>query len=706
MFGDKKTVLAKKVFVIYLIIGSSWIIISGLISSYLSEEIKDLFYIESIKGMFYVITTAIILYFYIKKLQKRLTEFSDIYQLLFQNSINVMLIIDPENGLIIDANKSAENFYGYSKEELKKLKIWDINILPEEKVIIEMEKAKKIIKNFFQFKHRLKNGEIKDVEVYSSPINFKNKIYLFSTIYDVTDKIEREKELNKILNQHKIACQNLSNFIDFSPLPIIGVNKEGIITLWNKAAEKLFGWTKEEAIGTINPIVPEEKKVEFKNLLQRAIDGETIKDIEIERVDKEGKYLLLRAFIAPMLSSQENIPNIIAILEDITEKKRLEQEFLHSKKMEAIGKLSAGISHDFNNMLTAIINFANLIELKAQENEEIKKYAKQILMVSERATNLTKALLTYSRKMPFNPKILNINDLIKSSIGYMEKIIGENIVLKLILKEDIHNIYADPYQLEHILINLLSNAKDAMPEGGIIYIETQEDTLDKEFIKSHRYGKVGRYVKISISDTGTGIGKEIQDKIFDPFYTTKADGKGTGIGLSIVYGIVKQHNGYINLYSEKGRGTTFNIYLPITEEEQKKEQLEDKIDVIKALETKDISILIADDDENIRTSINSLLTSVGYKVFEASNGEEAINIFSENKDNINLLILDVIMPDLNGFQVLEKIREIKEDIKVILISGYNIEMLEGIKTETKGEIFLQKPLSLSKLIETINKIFR
>lgn len=634
MFGNKSFFLALKISIIYIIAGCIWIFMSDTITHYLSSEIKDFFYIELTKGLLFIFTTGLLLFFYIYKQTNRFLVFENEYKLLFKNHKSVMLIIDPDTGFIIDANKSAENFYGYTLDEMKGKKIWDINMLPESEVREEIEKAINENKNFFQFKHKLKNGEIRDVEVYCSPTKIYNKTYLYAIINDITEKIKTEEDINNLLNQYKTACQNLANFIDYSPLPIVAVDKNGIVTIWNSSAEKVFGWKREEVIGKFYPIVPIERKEEFKNYINQILNKEVLKGIEVERINKEGKFLTLRAFVSPMYDADGNVSNIVAILEDITEKKKLDKEILHMKKMESIGKLAAGISHDFNNMLTAIIGFASLLELKTRENQELNHYAKQILMVSERATNLTKALLTYSRKHPFSPRKLNLNDLIKSSIGFLEKIISENIKIKLILNENIKDIYADPYQIEQIFLNLLTNAKDAMPNGGIVYIETSNSVIDEEFVKAHQYGKTGNYVKLSVTDTGLGIPPEIKDKIFDPFFSTKEQGKGTGLGLSIVYGIVKQHNGYITLYSEVHKGTTFNIYFPVFEDENEKDT--EINNTFNSLYNKNLHILIVDDDITVLESIKSFLVNLGCKVLTANNGYTALQLFQENIPTINL----------------------------------------------------------------------
>lgn len=705
MSGDKKYLLAKKTLILYLIAGFCWIFFSDLIAKFLSIRIQDLFYLEIIKGFLFIIFSGILLFIYIQKQTIKLMELESRYEILFRNHKSIMLVIDPETGYIMDANKSAEEFYGYTLDEIKKLRIWDINILPEDEVKKRMEKAKEQKLNFFLFKHRLKNGEIRDVEVHSSPVTIGHKTFLYSVINDITQKIQNEDKLKNLLKMYETACKNLENLIDFSPLPIIAVNEDGIVKIWNKSAEKTFGWKKEEVLGKFNPIVPEEKKEEFFSLIRKTVDGEVLKEVEIERINKEGKYLKLRGFFSSMINTSGEKENLIAIFEDITEKKKMEEEILHIKKMETIGKLAAGISHDFNNMLTAIIGFASIIELKTRDNEEINNYAKQILSVSERATYLTKGLLTYSRKHPFSPKILNLNDLIKSSIGFLEKIIGENIKIKLNLDDKIKKINADPYQLEQIFINLLSNAKDAMPNGGTIIIETTNHYLDEKFINLHKYGEVGEYVKLSITDTGCGIADEIKEKVFDPFFTTKGESKSTGLGLSIVYGIVKKHNGYINFNSEINKGTTFNIYFPAVEDTHNVSYETHEEKKVIDISFKNLCVLVVDDDYLVLESLKVFLENLHCKVFLAKNATEAFDVFEKNSSSINLVIFDLMMPDENGVVLYEKLKKLKPDLKFIMISGYNVNVLKEIYNIPSNLPFIQKPIMPSALIETVKNIF-
>lgn len=696
-----KNNIALKITVFYIFLSSVWIIVSDFLIIFLFKDLTNIAYVSILKGLFFVFVTALFLFLYIKKQSGELKESEEKYKNLFQNHKTPMLILDPADGSIIDANYEAEKFYGHSLDELKELKIFDISVygIEETKVLLKMTLEGK--ESVFNVRHKLKNGDIRDVEVHSSPFKIKEKVFLFTLIFDITSKLAMEKENKDLLDKLISLNENLTNLIENSPLPIVSVNMEGHTLVWNNAAEKTFGWPKEEVIGKFNPVLEDDFKIKFFKLVEHIKKGNVIKDLEINRFNKEGKYLTLRAFVSPLYDAKGNINAVLAMFDDITERKKIQEEIMHVKKMESVGKLAAGISHDINNMLTGIVGFATLMEMETKENNKLNHYARQILAISEKVSYLTKSLLTYSRKHPYDPKPLDLNELIKSSLGFIDRIIGEGVEIKLKLSDISDKILGDPYHIEQILVNLLTNAKDAMPEGGTIFIETSSEILDENFIKIHKYGKVGKFIRLTITDTGIGMDEETKEKAFDPFYTTKDVGKGTGLGLSIVYGIVKQHNGYISLYSEKGKGTTIKIYFPCMDKIGNFE--EPPKDELRPIMPDRVFILLADDDDIVRATLKNFLISLGYNVYDARDGKEALTIFEELKDKINLLLLDVIMPGLNGYEIYKKISQAREDIKTIFMSGYPIEV---VKNYIPGNSYslVHKPISVYDLIKKINEL--
>ena len=385
---------------------------------------------------------------------------------------------------------------------------------------------------------------------------------------------------------------------------------------------------------------------------------------------------------------------------DVTERKQLEDQLRQSQKIEAVGLLAGGVAHDFNNILTAIIGYGHIIKMKLPEHDPLRSYAEQILTSAERAANLTSGLLAFSRKQVIQPHPVNIDEIITRVGRLLTRLIGEDIELNMELGCGETAILADPGQIELVLMNLATNAQDAMPDGGALTITTGRVELDRDFIDTHGFGVAGSYALITATDTGVGMDQKTQDRIFEPFFTTKEVGKGTGLGLAVVYGIIKQHEGYITVYSEPGKGTTYKIYLPIT-----KATIEQK----RTLKTADAwggseTILVAEDDEAVRDLTVKLLTEAGYRVVEASNGEEAVRKYKEQKDAIQLLVLDVVMPRKNGKEAYDEICGIRPDIKTIFMSGYAGDVFE--RKHINGERFniIMKPVSPLSLLHKVREV--
>ncbi len=388
---------------------------------------------------------------------------------------------------------------------------------------------------------------------------------------------------------------------------------------------------------------------------------------------------------------------IIAVTLDISESKKLTEQLLHAQKMEAIGQLAGGVAHDFNNLLNAIVNYASIIRKQSPDNIMITKEADQIIDISMKGSDITRGLLAFSRKNVSKRVPMRLNESIENIEKLLSKFIHENIQLSIKLTNADPAIMADSVQIDQIIINLATNARDAMPDGGTLTIETAVETLSEEFWKTHGFGKPGTYAVLTTRDTGTGMDKATKLKIFDPFFTTKEVGEGTGLGLSIIYGIVKDQGGFVAVDSEEGKGSTFTIYLPVIENIVRKKKIEKKIDLTGNAET----ILFADDEESIRLSTKTILSDYGYNVIDAVNGRDAVDKFIKNKDKINLVILDAVMPEKSGKDTYLEISKIRPGIKAIFTSGYLAGSIsnKGDLCE-KGE-FLIKPVMPDLLLRKI-----
>ncbi len=382
------------------------------------------------------------------------------------------------------------------------------------------------------------------------------------------------------------------------------------------------------------------------------------------------------------------------------ERQRLENQLNHSQKMEAIGQLAGGVAHEFNNIMTAIIGYGHLMVMKTEEHSPLRHFAAQILTSAERASGLTRNLLTFSRKQVSNPHHVNVNEAIEKMGKLMSRLIREDIEFRTELADSELIILADDGQLEQVLMNLVTNARDAMPSGGVVFISTGLEVPSREVVHFFGPGPAGPCVRISVTDTGIGMDEKTREKIFEPFFTTKEPGKGTGLGLAIVYGIIKQQNGCILVSSKPGEGTDVSLYFPLVKGGEGRSESPSAL----AMKTGTETILIAEDDDDLRRLNRELFEACGYSVIEAANGREALELFQEYREVIDLLVFDVIMPKMNGREVFEEIRVFRPDIKVLFTSGYAGDILNGSSGIGSEFDFIAKPQSPEELMAKVREI--
>jgi signal transduction histidine kinase len=389
------------------------------------------------------------------------------------------------------------------------------------------------------------------------------------------------------------------------------------------------------------------------------------------------------------------------LTQTIKEQKRLEEQLRQVQKMEAIGRFSAGIAHDFNNILTVIFGFGVMMQMDMPPNDPQRDRLDHILAAAERAKNLTRSLLTFSRKQEMKLQSLNLNDCIRNVEIFLRRIIGEDVTLAISLREEAMPIIADGGHIEQVLMNLATNARDAMSDGGILSIGTDIIEIDDVFIRMHGYGAPGRYVVLTVADNGAGMDGETRQQIFEPFFTTKETGKGTGLGLSIIYGIIQQHKGFINVYSEPGLGTTFKILLPMAEDDVSSHDAELGHQPLRGGEE---TILVVDDEAAIREYLDLFLTSLGYRVLLAGDGQEAVDVFREKAHEVDLVLIDVIMPHKKGGETARELRRINSGLKIIFTSGYPDDLIHKQKLLEEGVTIVMKPLAPTDLAGMVRTV--
>ncbi len=504
---------------------------------------------------------------------------------------------------------------------------------------------------------------------------------------------ENEKSLRESEQKYRKLFEDSKDAIYIS-------TPEGKLLDVNQAFVELFGYPSKEEILKVdiaNELYqnPEDRK---KNL--EAIEKQGyVKDYELHLKTKDGKKLIVYDTSTPIYDENGNIIAYQGILRDVTRVKTLEQQLIHSQKMEALGKLSAQLAHDMNNALTVILGNTQIARrLLKQDIERANEKLSEVEQTIRKAGDFLRKFLIFSREQPTEMKVIDLNTVVNDFAKVMLKTLRENIKMELILAPKLPNVKADPALINQLLLNLILNAQEAIPGAGKIIVETYQKEIDEEYCKFNIEAKPGEYVVLAVTDTGVGIDKSIINKIFEPFFTTKQG--GTGLGLSIVYGIVKAHNGFINVYSEVGQGTTFRVYLPAVyeEEEEEKEVIaEEKIEIRGGNET----ILVAEDEEKLRSTVSDILTGLGYKVYTAGNGLEAVEIFREKSDEIDLVLLDIVMPILSGYDAMKEIVKIKPGVKIIFATGYS---LNGLNVDVEGFDLIQKPYSYEMIAIKVREV--
>jgi len=514
----------------------------------------------------------------------------------------------------------------------------------------------------------------------------------------ILDRIKGKEELLE-------SEEKYQNLYDNAPDMMVAVDaKTAAILDCNATTASELGYTKDEIIGRpiFDMYVPDSAEYAKVNLFPMFVKTGTIKGEELQLKRKDGGIIDVSLNASAVRDEKGNILYTASICRDISEKKRLEAQFQQAQKMEAVGRLAGGVAHDFNNLLTTIIGYADLMLMGLAEDDPFRENLEQIGENGKRAARLTRQLLAFSRKQILQPVVLDLNELIKGFVKMLERLIGEDLELETVLVSGLRQVEADPGQVEQIIMNLVINARDAMPDGGKVIIETANTDLDEDYAKAHDVSlQPGPYLMLAVSDTGTGMDEETRSNIFEPFFTTKEVGKGTGLGLSTVYGIVKQSGGYIWVYSEPGQGTTFKIYLPAVVGEtvqRKKEQ--PPADDLTGSET----ILVVEDDDALRNLGREILERQGYRVLDAGNGIEALRISETHRGQIHLMITDVVMPKMGGKKVADRLQQLYPQMKVIYMSGYTDNSIAHHGILAPGLNFLQKPFSPEVLARKVREV--
>jgi two-component system cell cycle sensor histidine kinase/response regulator CckA len=609
------------------------------------------------------------------------------YRLLFERSL-AGIIRTTLDGRLLDCNQACAGILGYaSPEELMASPVADHYFDPEDRntFIAKLRKEKSLT----NYEHCLRRKDGTPVWLLASAHLVEGK--------DGVPAVNEETFID--ITERKKAEETFRKAFDANPEPMtISSISEGRYIDVNEAFLRVTGYTRDEVIGHTSDDLKFWEKPEARIALVATLRTEgSVRNLEITYRTKSGEQRIA-------LDSSEIIEVggqkcMISILRDMTEQKSLEKQLRQSQKMEAVGQLTGGIAHDFNNMLGVIIGYSEVIGERLAGNDPLHKKCEQITKAAQSAASLTRQLLAFSRQQVIEPKFLDLNSIVRNMEKMLRRLIGEDITFSTGLGPTLGSIKADQGQIEQVIINLVVNARDAMPHGGKVRIETSAVELSGEYSKKHLPQLPGSYVLLTVSDTGIGMDAETQARIFEPFFTTKEVGKGTGLGLSTVYGVVRQFDGHIWVYSEPGHGTTFKIYLPRTSQTPEVMKSNNRFArTIRGTET----ILLVEDEEALRELTRSLLADQGYNVLEASRADRAIEIAKQYEDTIHLLLTDMVMPGMNGRVLADTLASVRPDMKVVFMSGYT-GFNHAALTDSKVTL-LSKPFTRDNLLSKMQEV--
>jgi PAS domain S-box-containing protein len=515
---------------------------------------------------------------------------------------------------------------------------------------------------------------------------------------------QRRRDVEASLEAERLFLKAL---LDSLETGIVACDAGGSLTVFNRATRDMHGLPEEP--------LPPERWAEHYGLfeadgrtpmgkesipLYRALHGETLRNVEMVVVPKRGEPRRILASARPIVELSGTALGAVAALHDITERRRLEAQFQQAQKMEAVGRLAGGVAHDFNNLLSVILGYTEIVLAAGEVSDRVKENLKEVHDAGQRAAELTRQLLAFSRKQVIEPRILDLGDLLRDMEKMLRRLIGEDIALTTCLAGNLGRVRADPGQIEQIVMNLVVNARDAMPSGGTLLLETANREIDDDFVRDNAGALRGAYVMVAVTDTGTGIPHELQAKVFEPFFTTKGEGKGTGLGLATVYGIVKQNGGYVQLQSDPGRGTSLRIFLPLVHEES--DAIDRSAPGLPAGGSE--TILLVEDEPSLQKLASAALRGYGYTVLEAPDSREALRLCETHPGPIHLLLADFILPGMRADELARRAARIRPETRVLYMSGYTDDALVRDGVLEPGVALLQKPFATSTLARRVREI--
>lgn len=635
------------------------------------------------------------------------------------------LVLVNAHGVIVLANPQLYRLFGYPEGSLEGQSV--SFLLPEQfrathgKHVEEYFRApsSRAMGIGMELAARRADGTQFPVEISLSPHHISDAVYALAALRDITERKRMEAERQESLRQKELAEERanaalvlasrneaLRAIFDASPLGIITATQDGIIDRWNRAAERIYGISAENAVGTniwsLHRSMEEEKESYTEEIWAAVSEGRDLKNFQFRQRRESGGAIDISLNSATFHDINGGNSGFVFLVEDISSKRTIEQQLRQSQKMEAVGQLTGGIAHDFNNLLSIIICNLELLLEKLPPDSEDHELGNMALAAGLHGADLVKQILAFSRKQNLDPRRIEINELVQSMMNLLTRSLGEQIEIHVETEPGLSPAVADRVQLQTALVNLATNARDAMPNGGRLIIQTESAILDEAYAQQFPDLNAGEYVMVSVSDTGKGMSPETVERAFDPFFTTKPPGEGTGLGLSMVFGFVKQSGGHVRIYSELEHGTTIRLYLPRATDEHLSAPTPSEMQ--RTPKAKGAHILIVEDNHDLAKSANRVLTDAGYRTTEASNAEEALTLF-KTIPTIDMLFTDIILTrGKNGIELARDILAIKPEIKVLFSSGFSEAALRVSGRSLIAGNFIAKPYRKEDLLAKINGI--
>jgi PAS domain S-box-containing protein len=610
-------------------------------------------------------------------------------------TVGTLVTVLDREGRIVGFNRACEVASGYQFEEVFHRPVWDMLLLPE-----EIEPVKRAFEQLRSgvFPARFENWWVaKDgsrrLITWSSTsmVGAGGQVeYVIGTGIDVTERRRAEDEV-------RMTDATLRAVIETTPLAIVTLDLAGVVKTWNPAAEQIFGWTAGETVGQTLPIVPPADEEFFRNSLESLRQGVTLVGLERQRLRKDGTLIDVALWTAPQRDGAGNIIGVVSVIADMTERKRLEDQFRQAQKMEAVGRLAGGVAHDFNNFLTVISGYTQMLLEGVEEDHPMRSYIEEIAHAGESAATLTNQLLAFSRRQIASLQVLDLNELVGGMGTLLHRLVGEDIELVTVLDPELPKVKVDAGQFQQVMMNLAVNARDAMQGGGTITIETGTtvvDSLTPDGVAP------GHYVLLSVSDTGSGMTEQTRKRIFEPFFTTKRRGKGTGLGLSTVYGIVKQAGGEVTVESEVGAGTTFRIFLPAVGRATAA-GIESSSGVERPRKCTE-TVLLAEDQGGLRKLVREVLEGAGYTVLQAVDAREALSLLERYGRPVHLLLAETTLPGAAGRELASRVVAARPEVKVVYIAA-RVEDASPARKPAAGVYVLVKPFTPETLLAKVRE---